>query len=67
MCHVTFNEHLAAHCLLSLVNNLSQFVMYDEEAGSFTFLHESILEILMSTFVKRHPQHVFESKFANLF
>lgn len=62
VCNVTFNEHLSAHCLLALVNDLTSYVHYDEEAACFSFTHESILESLMSSFVTRHPQHVFESR-----
>jgi len=63
VCHVPFNEHLSAHCLLALVNHLSPFVYYDDHSESFSFIHESILEILMSSFVRRHPKYVFQGKF----
>ena len=61
VCDVPVSANLAALCLMSLASTLKPYVYYYESIGCYTFVHESILEIMMSTFVERHPQHVLES------
>jgi hypothetical protein len=61
VCDIPISANLPALCLMSLENTLKPYVYYYDDIGCYTFVHESVLEIMMSTFVERHPQHVLES------
>jgi len=58
---VPVNEALPGNMISLLTNQLSSYIHYEEEIKTFTFIHESIMEVLMSSFVRFHPQHILES------
>jgi len=60
---VPVNEALPGNMISLLTNQLSSYIHYEEEIKTFTFIHESIMEVLMSSFVRFHPQHILESKY----
>ena len=63
VCKVPVNEALPGNMISLLTNQLSSYIHYEEEIKTFTFIHESIMEVLMSSFVRFHPQHILESKY----
>ncbi|WAR10205.1 FEM1C-like protein [Mya arenaria] len=61
VCKVPITEKLPEQLLTSLSGQLTPYVYWEKNIDCYTFSHESVMELMMSSFVKRHPQHVLET------